>query len=145
MLQRRRGDMIAIRWPAASISAGFSRHICDLPHGTRVSSGASCDACRRLPDGNLGLGQPGNRRRQSQLIESQMDMSVGPTCTVKDTNPPPQNDGTVAPDLVKAFNDALNGSADSNDASHAQCSKDDQGSQQTGAEGLWANLSQPKL
>src|SRR5262249_58910873 len=58
-----------------------------------------------------------------------MDMCVGPACTVKDTNPPPRNDGTVPPKSVKEFNDALNRSADSKDASRTQDSKDNQSSQ----------------
>src|SRR5262245_30391408 len=79
-----------------------------------------------------------------------MDMCVGPTCTVKDTNPPPQNDGTVPAKSVKEFNDALNRSADSKDASRAQL-KDNQGSQhaqdasnaqhETEVDDPWANLS----
>jgi hypothetical protein len=60
-----------------------------------------------------------------------MDMCVGPACTVKDTNPPPQNDGTVPPKSVKDFNDALNRSGNSKDASRAQSSKDNQSSQHT--------------
>ena len=78
-------------------------------------------------------------------------MSVGPSCTVKDTNSPPRNDGTVPPTLVKEFNDALSGSASSKAASSTQCSKDDQSSQhaqdasnaqhETEVEGPWADLS----
>src|SRR5262249_48100755 len=58
-----------------------------------------------------------------------MDMCVGPACTVKDTNRPARNDGTVPPKSVKEFNDALNRSADSKDASRTQDSKDNQSSQ----------------
>jgi len=75
-----------------------------------------------------------------------MDMCVGPACTVKDTNPPRQNDGTVPPKSVKEFNDALNRSGNSKDASRAQSSKDNQSSQHaqdtSNSQDPWANLSE---
>ena len=102
--------------------------------------------------GTLGTGTTAQYAQTITNIESQMDMCVGPACKVKDTTPPPQNDGAVPPKSVKQFNDALNRSGDAKDASRTQSSKDNQSSQhakdasngkhETKGEDHWADLSE---
>src|SRR5262245_24403300 len=56
-------------------------------------------------------------------------MGVGSADTVKDANVAPQNDGSVPPKLVKAFNEAVNRSTTSNEASGSKYSKGKDNSQ----------------
>jgi peptidoglycan hydrolase-like protein with peptidoglycan-binding domain len=78
-----------------------------------------------------GVGAAASRHQALAIenIERHRKMGVGSAGTVKDANVPPQNDGGVPPKLVKAFNEAVNRSTTSNDASGSQYSKGKDNSQ----------------